>query len=161
MTKIFVTVGTHPQQFDRLLREIDILIETEKIEKDVFCQTGYSTYEPKNYKHTKFLSLDEFRKNIEKAELVITHAGEGNIGLCKNLRKKMIVVPRKKEFKEHTNNHQLELAEVAEQMGLGLVVWALPELEEKIKEIKNFNPSNVKKGNIVEILEKFVKEEFK
>lgn len=38
---IFVTVGTHEQQFDRLVRAIDELRADEMINEPVFVQTGY------------------------------------------------------------------------------------------------------------------------
>ena len=34
---IFVTVGSQKFQFNRLLKEVDELIETGKIKDDVFC----------------------------------------------------------------------------------------------------------------------------
>ncbi len=43
---IFVTVGTHEQQFDRLVREVDRLREDRLIEDEVVIQTGFSIYEP-------------------------------------------------------------------------------------------------------------------
>ncbi len=43
---IFVTVGTHEQPFNRLIKEVDRLVETGIIKDEVFIQTGYSTYEP-------------------------------------------------------------------------------------------------------------------
>ena len=89
--------------------------------------------------------------------MIITHAGEGNIGLCKNLNKKMIVAPRRKEFEEHTNNHQLELAKIVEEKKIGLVAWKINELKEKLKEIENFTPAKIEKGKINQLLEEFVK----
>jgi len=158
--KIFVTLGTHPQQFNRLLEEIDFLIEKKIIIGKVFCQTGYSDYSPKNFSSKKFLGLDEFEKKIKEGELIITHAGEGNIGLCKNLGKKMIVVPRRKEFGEHTNDHQLELAGVVEKKKLGLVAWQIQELGKNILKINEFKQTNIPRGKINELLEKFVGENF-
>lgn len=38
---IFVTVGTHEQQFDRLLKKIDDLKGNGKILEDVFIQSGF------------------------------------------------------------------------------------------------------------------------
>ena len=158
--KTFITVGTHPQQFNRLLQKIDELIAVKKIRGEVICQSGYSNYKPKNFELTPFFGLEEFEKKIKEADLIITHAGEGNIGLCKNLNKKMIVIPRKKEFEEHTNNHQLELAKVVEEKKIGLAVWKINELEEKLKEIENFTPARIEKGKINQLLEEFVKKEF-
>ena len=43
---IFVTVGTHEQQFNRLVEYMDKWAK-EHAEK-VIIQTGYSTYEPKH-----------------------------------------------------------------------------------------------------------------
>ena len=43
---IFVTVGTHEQGFDRLIKEIDRLKEQNVIEEDVIIQKGYTEYEP-------------------------------------------------------------------------------------------------------------------
>ena len=44
---IFVTVGTHEQQFNRLVQMIDELKRDGVIQEEVLIQTGYSTYEPK------------------------------------------------------------------------------------------------------------------
>ena len=51
---IFVTVGTHEQPFDRLIKCVDELKRDNKIKENVIIQTGYSNYEPnivngKNY----------------------------------------------------------------------------------------------------------------
>ena len=40
---IFVTVGTHEQPFDRLIRKVDELKENGIIQEDVIIQTGFST----------------------------------------------------------------------------------------------------------------------
>ncbi|HEV1534200.1 TPA: multidrug MFS transporter, partial [Streptococcus pneumoniae] len=44
---IFVTVGTHEQQFDRLIKEVDYLKKENLIQDEVFIQIGYSSYIPK------------------------------------------------------------------------------------------------------------------
>ncbi|HLC92839.1 MAG TPA: PssE/Cps14G family polysaccharide biosynthesis glycosyltransferase [archaeon] len=157
---IFVSVGTHPQQFDRLLRGIDALAENGKINGEIFAQTGYSEYSPKNYKFKKFLSLEEFGEKLARCSIFITHAGEGNIGQAKNLGKKFIAVPRSREFGEHTNNHQLELAQVVEIKKLGLVAWDMDELAKKLSEIGKFAPAKVASGRIPQILDDFIRKEF-
>lgn len=43
---IFVTVGTHEQPFNRLIKKIDELKKDGIINEDVIIQTGFSTYEP-------------------------------------------------------------------------------------------------------------------
>ena len=44
---IFVTVGTHEQQFNRLVKKIDNLKKDGTFKDDVIIQIGFSTYEPK------------------------------------------------------------------------------------------------------------------
>ena len=43
---IFVTVGTHEQPFNRLIKYMDNLKGSGIITEDVVIQTGYSTFEP-------------------------------------------------------------------------------------------------------------------
>ena len=56
---IFVTVGTHEQAFDRLIKEVDRLKKEKIITEDVFIQTGYSTYQPEYCEWSKFVKFDE------------------------------------------------------------------------------------------------------
>ena len=46
---IFITLGSQKFQFNRLLKEIDRLIETGVIKDEVFAQIGYSDYQPKHF----------------------------------------------------------------------------------------------------------------
>ncbi|MGH1880333.1 multidrug MFS transporter [Enterococcus casseliflavus] len=108
---IFVTVGTHEQQFNRLIKEVDRLVEEGIIEEEVFIQTGYSDYEPKYCQWKKFLNYDEMENYIEEANIVITHGGPASFMGVLNKNKVPIVVPRKLEFEEHVNDHQLEFCE--------------------------------------------------
>ena len=64
---IFVTLGSQKFQFDRLLKAVDELIENKTIIEDVFAQTGYSDYEPKNYLYKKFLDHEEFASMEKKS----------------------------------------------------------------------------------------------
>lgn len=44
---IFVTVGTHEQPFNRLVKAVDDLKKNGVIIDEVIMQTGFSTYKPK------------------------------------------------------------------------------------------------------------------
>ena len=55
---IFVTVGTHEQQFNRLIEKIDNLKKDGIIKEDVFIQTGFSTYEYADCNSDSVLSFD-------------------------------------------------------------------------------------------------------
>lgn len=76
---IFVTVGTHEQPFNRLLKKIDELKKDGIIHEDVIMQTGFSTYEPKYCEWSKLIPYQQMIKNVEDARIVITHGGARDI----------------------------------------------------------------------------------
>ncbi|MCC9846259.1 multidrug MFS transporter, partial [Streptococcus agalactiae] len=105
---IFVTVGTHEQQFNRLIKEVDRLKGTGAIDQEVFIQTGYSDFEPQNCQWSKFLSYDDMNSYMKEAEIVITHGGPATFMSVISLGKLPVVVPRRKQFGEHINDHQIQ-----------------------------------------------------
>lgn len=56
---IFVTVGTHEQPFNRLVKAVDDLKMNGSIQDDVFIQTGFSTYVPETCQWERMLPFDE------------------------------------------------------------------------------------------------------
>ena len=72
---IFVTVGTHEQPFDRLVKAVDELKRDGIITEEVIMQTGFSIYEPKYCEWSKLIPYREMIKNVENAHIVITHGG--------------------------------------------------------------------------------------
>ena len=155
---IFVTLGSQKFQFNRLLIEVDRLIEEGKITEKVFAQTGYSDYKPKNYKFNKFLNRDEFNDIMSKCDKVITHGGTGAIIGAIKKRKKVIAIPRLSEFGEHVDDHQLQITKQFSDMNLSRSINKIDELEECLVEIEklkfNFYVSNTK--NILDSIEDFI-----
>lgn len=130
---IFVTVGTHEQAFDRLIKYIDDLKEKDIIHEEVIMQTGYSNYEPKHCKWQKLFPYQEMIKLVGEARIVITHGGPSSFIMPLQIGKTPIVVPRRLEFNEHVNDHQVIFAKaVAERMGTIIVVDQLEKLKETI-----------------------------
>lgn len=105
---IFVTVGTHEQQFNRLIMEIDRLKKLNFIQEEVFIQTGFSDYEPRYCQWKKFITHVEMNEYIEKARIVITHGGPSSFMTVLKMKKTPIVVPRLHKYEEHVNNHQFD-----------------------------------------------------
>jgi len=146
---IFVTLGSTDRQFNRLAKEIDRLIGEGEIKERVIMQVGYSDYIPKNMRHvTKPLSTpgnewfrytpdqNTFLNLMKRANTIVTHAGSGNTSIVLRLRKKMVVVPRRKRFGEHYNDHQLDLAKGLEMVGLAVSVYNIKDLGGAIKKAK-------------------------
>ena len=115
---IFVTVGTHEQPFNRLVKAIDELKRNSVITEDVIMQIGFCSYEPKYCEWSKFIPYHQMIKNVETAHIVITHGGPASFIMPLQIGKIPIVVPRQHQFEEHVNDHQVEFARsVAERMG--------------------------------------------
>lgn len=149
---VFVTIGTHSQQFDRLLKKIDE-IAREKKDITFFAQTGNSEYNPQYFSYKKFLNEKEYEQNFRTASIVISHGGAGSIIHTLKLKKPLIVVPRLKKFREHTNDHQLDLGEFFEKKGKCICVKEIEGLEKAIERSKKFKPKIEieKQGLITEI----------
>ncbi|MCD8117254.1 MAG: multidrug MFS transporter [Oscillospiraceae bacterium] len=159
---IFVTVGTHEQQFNRLVQCVDELREKQVITEDVVIQTGFSTYEPRFCTWSKIFPYQQMVKYIEEASIVITHGGPSSFIMPLQIGKIPIVVPRQKKFGEHVNDHQLDFCrQVAERQGNIIVV---EEIENLSRVITGYDamvaamPVGLKSNNAVfcEGLEKIV-----
>lgn len=126
---IFVTVGTHEQPFNRLIKEVDRLVETGVIKDDVFIQTGYSTYEPQFCKWSSLISFDKMNELMETSDIIITHGGPATFMSAIANGKKPIVVPRQEKYDEHVNDHQVDFAQqVKERYNSIEVVTEISEL---------------------------------
>lgn len=152
---IFVTLGSQKFQFNRLLEEIDKLIENGKIKEEIFAQIGYSDYKPKNYDYKEFLDREEFSQRMSKCDKVITHGGTGSIINAIKNGKKVIAIPRLAKFREHVDDHQLQIVEEFQKMKFILTVTNMQELGIYIDELNNFESkeymSNTK--NIIESID--------
>ncbi|MDU1936652.1 MAG: PssE/Cps14G family polysaccharide biosynthesis glycosyltransferase [Clostridium sp.] len=156
---IFVILGTQKFQFNRLLQKIDELIEKGVINESVIAQIGYSTYKVKNYKVEKFLDKEAYNYIIEKSNLIICHGGTGAIINSVSRNKKVIAVPRLKEFGEHVDNHQCEIVEQFNNMNYIKAIYDIEELENVINSIKNekFDKYISSTKNIISIIDNYIK----
>jgi UDP-N-acetylglucosamine transferase subunit ALG13 len=129
---IFVTVGNHFQGFDRLLKKIDEM--APRIPHEIVIQKGYSKYVPRNTKYFDFVPADSAMEYTRKSDLVVSHAGMGTIILCKEYGVPVIILPRREKYKEHINDHQMEIAQILEERGDKniYIVYEEDQLEEKI-----------------------------
>lgn len=157
---IFVTVGTHEQQFNRLVGYMDKWAADH--DEEVVIQTGFSTYEPKTAKWQKFFSYTEMSQKVKVARIVITHGGPSSFIAPLQIGKIPIVVPRKYEFGEHVNDHQVNFCkQVAERNRNIIVIESIEKLGKTItgyETIMTEMPAELKSNNrkFCEDLEKIV-----
>lgn len=112
---IFVTVGTHEQQFNRLVEFVDQMKKKGLLTEEVVIQTGFSTYAPENCTWKKLLPYQEMLRNVAQARIVITHGGPSSFIMPLQIGKIPIVVPRQKQFGEHVNDHQVDFCRAVSQ----------------------------------------------
>ena len=130
---IFVTVGTHEQQFNRLIEKVDALVGKGVISEPVRMQTGFSEYVPRHCDWKKLIPYDEMIQIVKDARIVITHGGPASFIMPLQYGKTPVVVPRKLEFGEHVNNHQVEFVQaVSERMNQIIPVYDIEDLEHTV-----------------------------
>ena len=149
---ILVTLGTQKQQFTRILD----YLEKSKIKDEIIVQAGYTKFSSNKMKIFDFIDYDKMDEYLNKASLVVTHAGTGSIVSALQKGKKVIACARLSENLEHVDNHQEEILSVFYEEGYILKIDDSLNMDDVIKESKHFKPkkfiSNTKK--FIEKLEK-------
>lgn len=153
---IFVTVGTHEQPFNRLIKCIDKMVEDGKIKEKVIIQKGYTDYEPANCEYYKLIGYDQMQKYVKEARIVVTHGGPASFIAPLSIGKIPIVVPRQSKYNEHVNDHQLEFAREVEKRQKNIIVAeyeediedAIINYEDKINEMNHNIDNHNKKFNL-------------
>jgi UDP-N-acetylglucosamine transferase subunit ALG13 len=165
MEMIFVTVGTHEQQFNRLLKAVDELKGNNAITDDVIIQSGYSEYKPKHCECKKMIPYDEMVEYVRKARIVVSHGGPASFLLPLQFKKIPVVVPRKYEFGEHINDHQVEFVKaVEERYGNIISVFDIEDLGDVLekydsiivsKNIRFMSNNEEFNENLVDVIEQW------
>lgn len=144
---IFVTVGTHEQQFDRLIKEVDRLKKENIIQDEVYIQTGYSNYIPQYCEWEKIISYEKMNQLIEGSDVIITHGGPATFMGVFAKGKPPIVVPRQKKFGEHVNDHQMEFVEKVLNIYNLTVITNISDLMAGISKINEQQSTDLKTNN--------------
>ncbi|MGL4882854.1 MAG: glycosyltransferase [Waterburya sp.] len=118
---ILITVGTEKFPFNRLMEWIDNLINQRLIQpekEEIVIQYGSCTVVPNNVIGYSVLKETDFLSLVKKARMIIAHCGEGSLDLLDLINKPFILVPRSYDFREHVDDHQVELAEQLAKLGV-------------------------------------------
>ena len=157
---IFVTLGTQDKGFPRLLEAIDKQIEKGNIKEKVIVQAGLTEYESKNMEIFDLVPQKDFDKYVDEASLIITHGGAGSILTAVTKGKNVIAAARLAKYKEHNNDHQLQIVEEFSKNGYILELDNFDELDKVLKKVKTFKPkkyvSNTK--NIEDLVIKYIED---
>jgi len=106
----------------------------------VFGQIGDDAYKPRHFSAVSSLGKKAFDEHFRNASAIISHAGMGTIAMALDHGKSLLVVPRRKKYKEVVNDHQVELAERFGALGHLLVAWDETDLPGKVRQLRSFVP---------------------
>ena len=149
---IIVLLGTQNNDFHRLLDEVEKNIQNGNITDEVIVQAGYTKYNSNNMKIFDMTSKENLERLVADADLVITHAGLGSIEMALKKNKKVIAIPRYKEFGEHVNNHQKDIEEEFNKRGMIIGIESVEKLGEALNFSKQFKPVNYELNNNIKII---------
>jgi UDP-N-acetylglucosamine transferase subunit ALG13 len=112
--------------------------------KKIFYQRGSGILLdlcPSNVTLKARLNRKEFNTLLETAELVITHAGVGNVIKCVRYKSQFIIVPRRSNRNEHIDDHQLEFCDYLSVVGYKILYDDVfdPSIINSFNENVNFN----------------------
>lgn len=127
---IFVTVGTQ-LAFDRLIRAVDGWAGRHA-GHEFFAQIGPGDYKPAHMAHADFVAparVDEF---MQRADLIVSHAGMGSILTALRYQTPILVMPRQAALGEHRNEHQRATARWLGSKPGVFVAWDETELVQRL-----------------------------
>jgi UDP-N-acetylglucosamine transferase subunit ALG13 len=155
---ILVLLGTQNNNFTRLLEAIQENIDNNTIQDEVIVQAGFTKFESNDMKIFSMIDKNKFSKLQDEADLIITHGGVGSIISSLEKGKKVIVAPRLKQYGEHVNNHQIQIAKRFKDQGYVKYVINMKHLGKVIKSMDEFIPKEYKKSesNVISIVENFI-----
>lgn len=157
---ILVTLGTQDKGFPRLLKQIDEEIKKGNIKEKVIVQAGCTKYESANMEIFDLIPSDEFDKLVARADLIITHGGVGSILTAIKKNKKVIAAARLKKYKEHTNDHQIQIVKEFAKDGYILELRDFSKLGKLIAKSKTFKPKKFVSNtpNMVKMIDDYIEE---
>lgn len=123
---IFATCGSSPIQFERMMQALGTLPAAE-----LWVQHGPAS-PPPCAESFPFLPFGAMVELIEKADVVVSHAGVGSIICAMRAGHVPIVFPRYKRHSETVDDHQAELAAALAQRGTVLAASTADELRDAV-----------------------------
>ncbi|EAQ28202.1 beta-1,4-galactosyltransferase [Erythrobacter sp. NAP1] len=128
---ILVTVGMQ-LGFDRLIEAMDELAPS--LDMPVIAQTGRSSYQPANMEAREKIAPSEFEELVKQSRVIVSHAGIGTVLTAQRLSTPIVLFPRRYDFGEHRNDHQVATVRNLEGRPGVLIAFEQQELAGRIAE---------------------------
>lgn len=134
---VFVTVGNAHQGFLRLLEAVDrVAGEGGFGGTSVFIQSGHNPgFRPRHCEAMPFVSMDDFERRMKEADLIVCHGGCTQLQAVA-LGKTPVVMPRRQQYGEHVNDHQVQLVEALAAEGYVVPAREPQDLTHAVREAR-------------------------
>ncbi|MHB1233709.1 MAG: glycosyltransferase [Burkholderiales bacterium] len=130
----FVSLGNAHQPFARLLEAVARLAPA--LPQPVVVQHGYTPFQGEGCEMMPFADMARFEQEVERAELLILHAGAGSVIHALRAGKVPVVAPRLARHGEHVNDHQLEFARELAKAGRIVILEDMSQLAQVVTEAR-------------------------
>jgi UDP-N-acetylglucosamine transferase subunit ALG13 len=104
---IVVAVGTDHHPFGRVIDWVDRWLARGGADRVECVMQHGSAPAPRWGEPRAFLEHAEFTDLVARARVVVCHGGPATIAECRRLGRLPLVVPRRPEYGEHVDNHQV------------------------------------------------------
>lgn len=113
---IFISVGTTKFSFHRM-NDIVLAVSRNCPREQIIYQCGLTQFIPPSRRILvyPFLSFPQMQRYLRKARVVILQGGPATIFQALSYGIKPYVVPRRKKYYEHVNDHQVHYCKLLEQ----------------------------------------------
>ncbi len=136
----FATVGaTLP--FDRLVTYVGNAARAGLLPPDVIVQTGEGGARPEGLEAHETLPFDRVKEILDKAQLVVCHAGTGSLITALQRGCHVIAIPREYARGEHYDDHQSEIAAAFASRGLIQIAHDEAAFQDALRRLPSRTPS--------------------
>jgi UDP-N-acetylglucosamine transferase subunit ALG13 len=125
-------VGNAHQPFTRLLDAV--AAAARALPKPVIVQHGHTRFSSSECEAVAFMEMTRFERVLASADVVILHAGAGSTIQALQADKVPVIVPRRVEFGEHVDNHQVSWGRALASEGRVVLVEDVQDIVAAVRE---------------------------
>lgn len=118
------------------MEAVDELQGSGAVGEEFFLQLGSTPTEPRHVRFERYLSFGRVVEEVQRASVVVAHAGAGTVLACIQQGKHPVLVPRQARHGEAIDDHQEPFAAKMGEAGLATVVQDLKELGPAILRVR-------------------------
>lgn len=155
---ILVTVGSTLFPFPRMARFVKNLVDSSGSREKIIFQYGHTPPSNinKNIELYPFMSNEKLLSYMDQARIIICHGGPATIYQALSFGKIPWVLPRRKRFGEHVNDHQVDFCRFMERQGLVTLITEKTPLLKLYKSSHTTKPVQTKNPTLIRYLDGLV-----